>query len=243
MIKRSVAFSIAMLLSIASLPQAAYAQMPKWGMFGNEEEAPPEPPQDLPPLPEGAADQGVVEQPEQQQPPSNLPLNGADYYQQQQRQFPPLPPARPCVMKDVLGIWKLISVYEEPSGPEALNFASNRYQYMLFDNTSIYARYASATVSMPPNMAKEELEKQSQDGLHQYVIGENGLMYFYSQGVAVDTQACFIVANDRGPFVIGEMILMPPKGQIKGRLAKVFIRYNGNPAKYAPGVRHPTNPQ
>lgn len=189
--------------------------------FGGQQDAPPEPPQELPPLPDAAQPQPMVEQ-QQSQP--DVPVNASDYYQQQQRQFPPLPPARPCTTADMVGIWRLLNVYEEPSSTETANFSSLRYQYVLYKKDSTYGKYNSPNTEVPASIVVSEIDKQAR-GLHQYLVNDSGIVYFYNQGVAVDSMACFIVANQRGPFSIGEMLLMPPKGQSKSRLVKVYVRY------------------
>src|SRR5690606_25071656 len=109
-------------------------------------------------------------------------------------------------------------------------FRSNRYQYIMFNKDNTYGKYASATVSLPAAMVGAEISKQQQ-GLQQYLINETGIAYFYNQGIAVDSMACFIVANPRGPYAIGQMILMPPKGQSKTRLVKLYSRYGQDDSK------------
>jgi hypothetical protein len=194
-----------------------------WKSFMGGEEKTPEPPQEAPPLPEGAI---PLEEEDEYEPPAAEPVNGADYYQQERRQFPSLPPSRPCTMQDVQGMWRLLDVFEDPPGQEMGNFAVNRYQYMLFDKDNVFGKYSSPTISLPAVMLKPEIEKQArQQGLQQYLLNESGVLYFYSQGIATDSMACFIVANERGVFTVGQMLLMPPKGQIKGRLVKSYIRY------------------
>ncbi len=237
MMLRPVFVSLLALAWALGCTQPAFAQASNFGMFGSQDEEPPEPPQDLPPLPEGA-DQYIdpLTRPEQQTQQNNAPkINPSTYYQQQKPPFPMLPPSRPCVTADMIGQWKLTAVHEDPPGAEASAFSTNRYQYLLFEKDSIYAKYSSATVSLPPNLVRNTLLEDSQNGLHQYVVGDGGLVYFYNQGIAVDSQVCFIVANERGDFIAGEMIMMPPKGQIKGRLAKVYIRYTGNNQKRPAG--------
>lgn len=212
---RFLALMMAISLTAGTWASPAAAQFD----FMNQDEGPPEPPQEMPPLPEGAQELEV--QPEQQE---DIP-SASNYYQQdQRRQFPPLPPARPCNARDLYGIWELVNVYEEPTGPASANFASIPHQYVMYKKDSIYGKYNSATSAVPASMIEVELDKQ-QRALHQYLVNESGIIYYYNQGVAVDSMACFIVANRRGPFLVGEMILMPPKGQSETRLVKLYSRY------------------
>lgn len=197
----------------------AMAQLDQF-MQWNQPEEDPVPPQELPPMPEGAVEQ--VARPDAP-PQPDMTVRPADYYQQQQRQFPQLPPSRPCTAKDLVGIWKLATVYEEPLGPETTNFHALPNQYFMYKKDSIYGKYNAPTSDLPAVMVMDEINKRD-DGLHQYLVNESGIVYYYNQGVAVDSQACFIVANEREPFYIGQMILMPPKGSTTTRLVKLYNR-------------------
>ena len=59
-------------------------------------------------------------------------------------------------------------------------------------------------------------------GLQQFVIQKSGMIFFYQNSVAVDSQACFIVASHVGSFLVGQMLMMPPAGQTSVRLVKVY---------------------
>src|SRR5690606_23180878 len=110
MMQRFFLFTIIPALILCSVAYPAAAQ---WsGMFEQEEET-PEPPQELPPLPEEAQEYDLEPEIEQVEMP-----RAADYYQQRRREFPPLPPASPCKLSDMVGIWRLLNVYEEPEGNE-----------------------------------------------------------------------------------------------------------------------------
>jgi hypothetical protein len=202
---------------------AATPAVAQWSSMFPAEEETPEPPQDLPPLPRAAIESG--QESDGYQPP--LPPNASDYYQQQQRRFPPLPPSRTCSVQDLEGIWRLVVIYEDPPGPETTGFGVNRFQYLMFDKNTVFGKYNSPNTPLPADMVRSEIEKiQQQQGLQQYLLNESAIIYFYSQGIAVDAMACFIVVNERGNFKAGQLILMPPKGQTKTRLAKVYERYN-----------------
>ena len=221
MIFRRVSAQLVFMMAIA-VATPATAQ---WSTMFPAEEETPEPPQDLPPLPKGAIDRG--QDSEGYQPP-----NAIDYYQQQQRRFPPLPPSRPCSVQDLAGMWRLVVIYEDPPGTETTGFGVNRFQYLMFDKNTVFGKYNSPNTPLPADMLRGEIEKiQQQQGLQQYLLNESAILYFYSQGIAVDAMACFIVVNERGTYKPGQLILMPPKGQTKTRLAKVYERYNIKPAK------------
>ena len=135
--------------------------------------------------------------------------------------FPELPPSRPCTSDDMRGLFHLISVYEDPQGVETSSFRASPNQYIQFRASSVYARINMEQEGVSPR----DIAKQMRDhaaGLLQYVIQDNGFIYFYQNSVAIDVQACFVVATGKGPFKAGQFLFMPPKGQIQGHLVKVY---------------------
>lgn len=225
-------FSIAVFSLMAlHLPQAAYAQnvpgLPA-GFFSQQPEQPSEPPQEPPPLPEGTPQEVPQLAPQAQpvQPPSDQ-YYAANAYQEKNRQFPPLPPSRACTSGDIHGNWKLIDVYEEPPGNALAEYGLRPNQYIQFFQDNTYARFSDpyARKLTPEDVRREVKKTQPEGALYQYVMGETGAIYFYSQGVATDSLACFIVANQRGNFAVGQMLLMPQAGQQSSRFVKVYIRH------------------
>jgi hypothetical protein len=75
----------------------------------------------------------------------------------------------------------------------------------------------------------DKFKRKEGDSLTQYTVYE-GFVYFYNEGKIVDTQACFIVANDFGEFKKGRMLLMPPAPQegqeVTTRLLRVYHNFN-----------------
>ncbi len=141
--------------------------------------------------------------------------------------FPQLPPSRPCTAKEVPGVWKLLRVFETPSGAEMSAFLSNPVQFILFDANSTYGKYIG-NAELPPASIRGEIAKQV-SGLQQYLVDASGMVFFYQDRASTDTQACFIVVTPVEPFAAGQMLLMPPEGTIKGRMVKVYIRVNEQP--------------
>jgi hypothetical protein len=137
--------------------------------------------------------------------------------------FPALPASRPCEAKDLRGLLQLAAVYEDPAGAETANFQASPYQYMLFRKNNLFSRVNLDADNILPKMIAEKAVKNS-SGLMQFLLQDNGFMYLYQNSVAVEVHACFIVDEEKTPFKAGQMLLMPPKGQIQGRLAKVYNR-------------------
>lgn len=147
--------------------------------------------------------------------------------------IPALPPSQLCKLNDIKGgVWKLMQVYEEPEGSELQSFRASPSQYLIFFHRNTYARYNSGRIELGARAVITEVKKHT-TGLLQYLVQDAGLIYFYQDKVATDTQACFIVARSQGPFIAGQMLLMPPRGQIKGRLVKVYKNIYTPPPKKA----------
>lgn len=200
--KQSTSFLLLMLATLA-LPQHAHA---KTDAKTTTKAVAVKPPERVAPLP----------------PPPEKPAIA-------QSTFPVLPPSNPCTIKDLRGLLRLVNVYEDPQAAETVNFRSSPNQYIQFRKDNIFARLNSADANASPKAIASELMKHA-GGLLQFLVQDNGFIYFYQNSVAIDVQACFAVANDKVPFKKGQIILMPPKGQITGRLAKVYqpMRSNKN---------------
>lgn len=136
--------------------------------------------------------------------------------------FPALPPSRTCTPADVPGVWRMANVYESPVGLEVSAFRTNPVQYIWFRPDTIYYKFAGQKNLPLPTIGG--IMKKGAKGTQQYVVNESGIIYFYVNSAAIDTQACFIVANATGSFKVKQMLLMPPEGQIKGRLVKVYTK-------------------
>jgi hypothetical protein len=157
--------------------------------------------------------------------PENIPVT----LQPNSGNFPPLPPSRPCARPDADGLWKLKNVFEKPRGPTSADFANNPHQYILFLRNDTYRTYKEVWGEKTPEQVKSELEITPTAGTQQFVVHESGMLFFYVDGQNIDSQACFIVANALGPYMPGDMILMPPEGRIATRLALVYERVVGEP--------------
>jgi hypothetical protein len=194
--KKGATFAIAMLVG-ASLCVAAPA-------FAAREVTPPKPVKAVTPSKENAP------LPEIEAPPPAPKPQG----------FPVLPPSRPCTATDLLGLFKLNAVYEDPIGSETSGFQSAPYQYLFFGKKNLFAKVNMETDTVSKREIVRVARQHSPDQ-QQFVIQDN-FVYYYQDSIAIDVQACFVVANDKVPFKTGQVIMMPPKGQIKGRLAKVY---------------------
>jgi hypothetical protein len=139
--------------------------------------------------------------------------------------FPSLPPSRPCVKKDLLVMWKLEHVYENPAGVAMATYNAQPFQYIRFLPNSTYRELKDINQPLSKMAVKQQMKAQTGGSLLQYVVSDTGIIYFYRDGVATDTMACFIVANPKEPFMVGEMLLMPPapeQGQPASRMVKVY---------------------
>jgi len=153
-------------------------------------------------------------------PPTNIPTT----LQPTAGDFPPLPPSRPCARPDADGMWKLTAVYENPRSSMSTDFASYPHQYILFLRDDTYRTYKDVWGDKSDAQVRVDLEKEQPTVLQQFLVHQSGILFFYKDGAFLDSQACFIVANSKGPYNQGQIILMPPEGQSSVRLAMVYTR-------------------
>jgi hypothetical protein len=143
--------------------------------------------------------------------------------------FPTLPPSTPCKPGDLWGFYRLEKLYEQPAGKESADFQATPMQYIHFSADSTYRPLKLATKTNNRRAFYDKFKRKEGDSLTQYTVYE-GFVYFYNEGKIVDTQACFIVANDFGEFKKGRMLLMPPAPQegqeVTTRLLRVYHNFN-----------------
>lgn len=140
---------------------------------------------------------------------------------------PPLPPARACAKGDIEGLWKLLQVYEEPSGAETNAFYARPSQYLRFNPDTTYGQFVSnQDIGMSDDMLDRGMRQQG-NGTQQYVLQQGGMIYYYSNSIATKSEACFIVTNPREYFPQGQMLLMPPSTQSPTRWVKVYTKIWG----------------
>jgi hypothetical protein len=135
--------------------------------------------------------------------------------------FPKLPPSTFCTKENLLGMWKLLMVYEVPSGREIKFYTNNPLQFYVFNADSRYGRYESVLHAITLADVKRIAMSQISN-TQQYTLNQSGTLFFYKNQVAVDSLACFIVAANSGPFLSGQLLLMPPKKSQRTRMVKVY---------------------
>ena len=150
--------------------------------------------------------------------------------------IPTLPPSLPCKPEWLFGLWELQHVYESPLGTETEAYKINPVQYVAFQKDSRFYRFnAGRTESKPEDVLK--LMTGHSGALLQYLLQDAGMLYLYQDSVATDTEVCFVVAETKPPYAAGNLLLMPPKGQINGRLIKLYKKVW--PPKPQPQNRQP----
>jgi len=134
--------------------------------------------------------------------------------------FPALPQSKICDKNSLVGAWKLLMVYEVPSGKEIALYTNRPLQYLMFEPDSRYGEYISPLRVVTVNSARKAA--LAPKTIQQYTVSDSGLVFFYKNSIASDSLACFIVAKDEGAFEAGQMLLMPPEKVAKGRMVKVY---------------------
>lgn len=136
--------------------------------------------------------------------------------------FPTLPPSEYCTKEKVLGTWRLLMVYETPAGRELERYVTNPLQYYVFQEDDRYGEYAGP-LSVLTDTEISNYAIHQKDYYQQYVVDSKGIVFFYREGIAIDSLACFIVATSVKPFMLGQMMLMPPqRAAAGGRMVKVY---------------------
>lgn len=188
---------LCMVLAVSSVEPASAQLMGR----GKGKARPVEPAQDLPLMPEAP-------------PPANAARPST---------MPALPVSRACKQADIEGLWRLLRVYEEPIGKELTTFTSNPMQYIYYKSDGTYGKYNGGEVLTAAEQIVDHIDKHT-TGLQQYLLQDTGMIYYYQDKVATTSQACFIVLKPRESFLPGEMLQIPPKGQVNGRLIKEYTK-------------------
>lgn len=142
--------------------------------------------------------------------------------------FPALPPSVRCTKELLPGTWKLLALYEVPAGAELAAYVTRPLQFYVFSADSRYGSYGGALSDIAPSEVKDAVFSQ-QKNIQQYVVNDAGMVFFYKDSIAIDSLACFIVAQDGGAFQRGQMLLMPPERAAKGRLVKIYQKIWAEP--------------
>ncbi len=135
--------------------------------------------------------------------------------------FPVLPPSSFCKKEDIIGIWKLIMVYEVPSGREIELYTQKPLQYYVFESDSRYGEFTSILSAISLKDVRRSVV-ENQRTLQQFSLNKGGMIFFYKDRTAVDSLACFIVAKTFAPFAKGQLLLMPSEKAARGRLLKIY---------------------
>ena len=137
--------------------------------------------------------------------------------------FPKLPPSKVCDKNSVVGVWKLLMVYEVPSGKEIALYTDRPLQYMVFDDDNRYGEYISPLRDVAINEVEKVAITSAGKTIQQYNVDNSGQIFFYKNSIATDSLACFISARNDGAFEIGQMLIMPPEKTANGRkMVKIY---------------------
>jgi hypothetical protein len=135
--------------------------------------------------------------------------------------FPKLPLSKICTKDKLVGAWKLLMVYEVPAGNELSIFRRNPLQYIIFDADNRYGEFISSLRAVSMREVRSYSITQ-QKVLQQYVVNKYGILFFYKDGIPVDSLACFVAVSNDPPFEDGQLLLMPPENVARGRMVKVY---------------------
>lgn len=108
---------------------------------------------------------------------------------------------------DVLGIWQLSDLYEEPAGELTSAKIARPYQYMRFKKNGVYELSYRTTPFADNTQATAGLAADK--NVWQYIIGEQGLIYFYKNQIFSHSTYCGKVTKGTKNYPLGGIILTP----------------------------------
>jgi hypothetical protein len=121
----------------------------------------------------------------------------------------------------VEGLWRLIQVFEKPEGAWTEDSQQYPWQVRYFGDDSLYGEYKGAERVRDRAHLLKLLRASAIQNEQQYVLGDEGLIYFYKNGNATLTMYCGIVQNTREPYRAGDMVLT----FAKARATQLFLLY------------------
>lgn len=151
-----------------------------------------------------------------------------------------LPQVRSCTQKDIIGIWKLISIAEDPVGPTTENFYREPQQYIWFQDNSLFGEESGIQVYSEASSLMQVMRRKENQALLQYVVTEKGVIYTYKNRIATDGLNCAYVTYYQEPYKEGDIILFASEKN-PTRLMKLY-RQTLRSAPSDPAAQPPANP-
>lgn len=147
-----------------------------------------------------------------------------------------LPAARLCSYQDLFGVRRMALAYEDPAGEwlKSVNLAPNQYWMMTKAQRLVEVRGAKYYVD------RDEMDTilavRAREGLRQFVLTKESVLYLYLNRKPVDAYHCRVVAETEKPFVAGDIMLTKAAQENKARVMRVYrptrfkeIRLNPKP--------------
>jgi hypothetical protein len=132
---------------------------------------------------------------------------------------------RNCKADDLSGLRKLKAVYESPEGIATDAFQNAPHQYTFYRPDQTYAEISGSKSYATAKMMDEVLRDAFQNDVRQYVLGENGAIYLYKDGVVTDSYICNIVTEEEGPFRQSDMLFILTKEASSDIVVKVYSKH------------------
>lgn len=150
-----------------------------------------------------------------------------------------LPQVRPCSAKDIVGIWKLVSIAEDPIGPTTEQFNREPQQYLWFQDNSLYGEESGIQSYSEASPLMQNIRRKESQALLQYVVTEKGIIYMYKNRIATDGLNCAYVTQYQEPYKEGDIILFASEKN-PTRLMKLYRKpFEGAAAAPAPAAPAP----
>lgn len=146
------------------------------------------------------------------------------------------PKIRPCLNRDVNGMFKLRKVFETPAGGATATYRKTRHQYLYFDESSLYTGIRSSRTYTSEYRLVDDIYKQfERDEVRQYILNDAGVLYYYLNRKFDSSWHCGVSRNTAGPYRRGDIILTPTNLARGQQLFTIWYRPRFAPIpKYTP---------
>jgi hypothetical protein len=132
---------------------------------------------------------------------------------------------RNCQAEDLSGLRKLRAVYETPEAEVTQSFQKAPHQYMFFKPDQTFTEIGGSRSYNAITEMDEVLRESFQKDVRQYVLGENGAIYFYKDGAVTSSFICNIVRDKETGFKQGDMLFILTKPNSTDILVKVYSKH------------------
>ena len=117
---------------------------------------------------------------------------------------------RACNQKgEIHGLWQLIKLYEDPIGEMTADRKKHPNQYIQFIDNGVYYQEKPENRYTNYHKAVDGIKKNSGPDVWQYIMGEQGVIYYYKNQVFSHSVYCAIVTKSSEHYRKGTIVITP----------------------------------